>query len=187
MAIDHAARDARHRSRRAAAQATCCRPPTCRSRRRAASTFQEITPLETLEQALEILDYDAFREGAGGGEVDEGRLLGLGIGVYVEPTSMDAPTLATEGATVRVESSGKVVAYLGTTSHGQSIETTMAQIVADTLGVDYDDVTVVQADTAVDAVRSGHRRQPHRRRRRRCGPRRDARRCARRCWPWPPT
>ena len=55
--------------------------------------------------------------------------------------------LATEGATVRVESSGKVVAYLGTTSHGQSVETTMAQIVADTLGVDYDDVTVVQADT----------------------------------------
>ena len=60
---------------------------------------------------------------------------------------MDAPTLATEGATVRVESSGKVVAYLGTTSHGQSVETTMAQIVADTLGVDYDDVTIVQADT----------------------------------------
>ena len=60
---------------------------------------------------------------------------------------MDAPSLATEGATVRVESSGKVVAYLGTTSHGQSVETTMAQIVADTLGVDYDDVTVVQADS----------------------------------------
>ena len=50
-------------------------------------------------------------------------------------------------ATVRVEASGKVVAYLGTTSHGQSVETTMAQIVADTLGVAYDDVTVVQADT----------------------------------------
>jgi carbon-monoxide dehydrogenase large subunit len=40
-----------------------------------------------------------------------------------------------------------VVAYLGTTSHGQSVETTMAQVVADTLGVSYDDVTVVQADT----------------------------------------
>ena len=34
------------------------------------------------------------------------------------------------------------MAYLGTTSHGQSVETTMAQIVADTLGVDYDDVTI---------------------------------------------
>jgi carbon-monoxide dehydrogenase large subunit len=48
---------------------------------------------------------------------------------------------------VRVESSGNVVAFLGTTSHGQSVETTMAQIVADQLGVDYDDVTIVQADT----------------------------------------
>jgi carbon-monoxide dehydrogenase large subunit len=55
--------------------------------------------------------------------------------------------LHTEGATVRIESSGKVVAFLGTTSHGQSVETTMAQVVADTLGVNYDDVTVVQADT----------------------------------------
>ena len=78
---------------------------------------------------------------------EEGRLLGLGLSVYVEPTSMGGPTLHTEGATVRIESSGKVVAFLGTTSHGQSVETTMAQIVADTLGVGYDDVTVVQADT----------------------------------------
>jgi carbon-monoxide dehydrogenase large subunit len=108
--------------------------------------FQEITPLETLEAALEILDYGAFRR-----EQEQqrrhGRYLGLGISVYVEPTSMGAPTLATEGATVRVEPSGRVVAYLGTTSHGQSVETTMAQVVADTLGVSYEDVTIVQADT----------------------------------------
>jgi carbon-monoxide dehydrogenase large subunit len=108
--------------------------------------FQEITPLETLEQALEILDYEAFRRQQQE-ERQHGRCLGLGISVYVEPTSMGAPTLASEGATVRVESSGRVVAYLGTTSHGQSVETTMAQVVADTLGVSYDDVTVVQADT----------------------------------------
>jgi carbon-monoxide dehydrogenase large subunit len=60
---------------------------------------------------------------------------------------MKSPTLASEGATVRVEASGRVVAYMGTTSHGQSIETTMAQIVADHLGVAYDDVTIVQADS----------------------------------------
>jgi carbon-monoxide dehydrogenase large subunit len=36
---------------------------------------------------------------------------------------------------------------MGTTSHGQSVETTMAQIVADTIGVSYDDVTIIQADT----------------------------------------
>ncbi len=106
----------------------------------------EITPLETLDQALEMLDYEGFRREQEAARA-EGRLLGVGVSVYVEPTSMDAPSLHTEGATVRVEASGKVVAYLGTTSHGQSIETTMAQIVADTLGVAYDDVIVVQADT----------------------------------------
>jgi aerobic carbon-monoxide dehydrogenase large subunit len=108
--------------------------------------FTEITPLETLEQALTILDYDSFRAEQAAARA-EGRLLGLGCCVYVEPTSMSAPTLATEGATIRVEASGRVVAYLGTTSHGQSVETTMAQIVADAIGVSYEDVSIVQADT----------------------------------------
>jgi aerobic carbon-monoxide dehydrogenase large subunit len=108
--------------------------------------LEEVTPLETLEQALQMLDYDAFR--AEQVEARQaGRLIGLGVSVYVEPTSMESPTLHTEAATVRVEASGRVVAFLGTTSHGQSVETTMAQIVADELGVDLDDVTVVQADT----------------------------------------
>ena len=60
---------------------------------------------------------------------------------------MGSNTLATEAATVKVDTSGRVVAFLGTTSHGQSIETTMAQIVAEHLGVAYDDVTIVQADS----------------------------------------
>jgi carbon-monoxide dehydrogenase large subunit len=110
------------------------------------NTFREITPLETLEQALEMLDYDAFRREQADA-LAEGRHLGVGVSVYVEPTAMNAPTMHSEGATVRVESSGHVVCYLGTTSHGQSVETTMAQVVAEHLGVPYDDVTVVQADT----------------------------------------
>ncbi len=84
----------------------------------------------------------------------EGRYLGVGISVYVEPTSMGSPTLYTEAATVRVEASGKVVAYLGTTSHGQSIETTMAQIVADTLGV------AMTTSPSCRPTRSRHRTGP---------------------------
>ena len=116
--------------------------------------LQEITPLETLEQALEMLDIDSFRSEQAESR-SNGKFLGLGVSAYVEPTAMAAPTLATEAATVRVESSGKVVAYFGTTSHGQSVETTMAQIVADTLGVSYDDVTVVQAETQSTPYGSG--------------------------------
>jgi carbon-monoxide dehydrogenase large subunit len=110
------------------------------------NVFKEITPLESLEQALSVLGFEQFRAEQAEAR-KRGRLLGLGCSAYVEPSSMKAPTLATEGATVRVEASGKVVAYLGTTSHGQSIETTMAQLVADTIGVDYDDVTVVQGQS----------------------------------------
>ena len=97
------------------------------------NVFQEITPLETLEQALEILDYEAFRKEQAEARA-QGRHLGVGICSYVEPTSMGSNTLATEAATVKVETSGRVIAYLGTTAHGQSIETTMAQIVAEHLG-----------------------------------------------------
>ncbi|MBW8827608.1 MAG: molybdopterin-dependent oxidoreductase, partial [Acidobacteria bacterium] len=108
-----------------------------------AQEFQEITPGETLDQAVEMLDYAAFRKEQESARKD-GRYLGVGISVYVEPTTMGAPTLHTEGATVRVENDGRVTAYLGTTSHGQSVETTMAQVVADAIGVDYADVTIVQ-------------------------------------------
>ena len=53
----------------------------------AGQVFQEITPLETLEQALEMLDLDAFRKEQNAARA-EGRLLGLGVSCYVEPTSM---------------------------------------------------------------------------------------------------
>jgi aerobic carbon-monoxide dehydrogenase large subunit len=145
MAIDHAARtlgvdpiELRRRNLLAAGDLPFTSP--------GGKEFREITPLETLDQALDMLDYQAFRAEQAAARA-EGRLLGLGCCAYVEPTSMGTPTLATEGATVRVEASGQVVAYLGTTSHGQSVETTMAQIVADNLGVAYDDVTVVQGET----------------------------------------
>jgi carbon-monoxide dehydrogenase large subunit len=145
MAIDHAARtlgidpiELRRRNLLTAGDLPFTSP--------GGKKLREITPLETLDQALDMLDYPAFRAEQAAARA-EGRLLGLGCCAYVEPTSMGTPTLATEGATVRVEASGQVVAYLGTTSHGQSVETTMAQIVADTLGVAYDDVTVVQGET----------------------------------------
>ena len=108
--------------------------------------FQEITPGETLDQALEMLDYEGSARSRRP-PAEEGRYLGVGIACYVEPTTMAFPGGSSEGATVRVEQSGKVTVYLSTSSHGQSVETTMAQIVADQLGVEYDDVTIVQGDT----------------------------------------
>jgi carbon-monoxide dehydrogenase large subunit len=110
-------------------------------------TLDHVTPAETLDQAAELIGYAAFRaeqaRAAAGG-----RLVGVGLGLYVEPTSMSSGSLGAETATVRVQPSGTVTVHLGTGSHGQSVETTMAQVVADHLGVDVDAVTVVQGDTA---------------------------------------
>jgi aerobic carbon-monoxide dehydrogenase large subunit len=110
------------------------------------NVFDEVTPLESLEQVVAMINVEAFRAEQAVARA-EGRLLGLGMCAYVEPTSMNVASLHSEACTVRVDTNGKVVAYLSTTNHGQSIETTMAQIVAEHLGVDYDDVTIIQADT----------------------------------------
>src|SRR2546427_12228053 len=72
-----------------------------------------------------------------------GRYLGLGLGCYVEGTGMGPY----EGATVRVEPSGRVLVATGLTTQGQGHATTFAQIAADALGCDPADVTVITGDT----------------------------------------
>ena len=52
-----------------------------------------------------------------------------------------------ESANVRVHLTGKVILTVGTQSHGQGHETTMAQIVAGELGIPLEDVTVQLGDT----------------------------------------
>jgi carbon-monoxide dehydrogenase large subunit len=110
-----------------------------------------------LNKALEIVGYADFRK-----EQEEarkqGRYLGLGISSYVEICGI-APSkwigLPGEGwgaglwesANVRVHLTGKVVVTTGSLPHGQGVETTFAQIVADELGVPYDDIVIEHSDT----------------------------------------
>jgi len=54
-----------------------------------------------------------------------------------------------ESATVKIEPTGKVTVLTGASPHGQGEETTFAQVVADELGVDIDDVLVLHGDTSV--------------------------------------
>jgi aerobic carbon-monoxide dehydrogenase large subunit len=61
----------------------------------------------------------------------------------------------TETETVRIDPSGSVTAIFGVASHGQGLETTLAQVVADELGVRLQDVRVVQGDTAGRAYTTG--------------------------------
>jgi carbon-monoxide dehydrogenase large subunit len=110
--------------------------------------LEDVTPAECLEQLLRVVDVAAFRAEQEAAR-RQGRYLGLGIAAYIEPTAAGQfPPMATEGALVRVEPNGKVTAALGTHSQGQGTETTMAQIVADRLGVRYEDVSVFEDDSA---------------------------------------
>ena len=98
------------------------------------------------------------RAGTTAGAGPSGRLRGVGVACAVEhsaygPKSLGSRnhelTLGYDTASLRVEPDGKLRLAVGLHSHGQGQETTMAQIVADELGVDPSDVDVVFGDTAV--------------------------------------
>src|SRR4051794_11736231 len=116
--------------------------------------YNDITPTETFEQALAMLDYEAFRREQERARA-EGRYLGVGTCTYVEPTAGSTPFHVTEGATIRIEPSGKVNVYVAGGSCGNSLETTVVQLTADALGVDIADVRTIQGDTAVTPFGAG--------------------------------
>jgi aerobic carbon-monoxide dehydrogenase large subunit len=105
-----------------------------------------VSPSETLEQAAEMIGYDKFREWQRS-ELEAGRLVGIGIGLYIEP-QVTAGVYATEPVHMRIQPGGTVDVYLGSGSHGQGLETTSAQLVGDHLGVPFEAVTVHQGDTS---------------------------------------
>src|SRR2546422_5323947 len=73
------------------------------------------------------------------------RRIGLGLACYAQGTGLGPY----EGATVRVDPSGKVYVYIGVTAQGQGHATTLAQVAAAELGAAWDDVHVVAGDTAL--------------------------------------
>ena len=97
-----------------------------------------------LEKALEMVDYESFRERQEQAR-QEGRYLGIGLSSYVEACGA-APGLW-ESSLVRFNRSGGVTVQVGTFDHGQGHHTSFAQIVSDRLGVPYEDVEIEDGDT----------------------------------------
>ena len=116
--------------------------------------YDNITPGETFDQAVEMIGYEAFRAEQAGAR-EQGRYLGVGTAAYVEPTAMGIGSLGVEVATIRVEPTGRVNVLMGTGSHGHSLETTMIQVVAEHLGVAIEDVVLKQGDTAISPFGGG--------------------------------
>jgi len=95
-----------------------------------------------LEQALDLIDYDAVRREQPALWA-RGVYRGVGLSAYVEGTGVGP----FEGASVRVAADGQVWVYTGAASQGQGHETTFAQVAAERLGLSIDQVTVVPGDT----------------------------------------
>jgi carbon-monoxide dehydrogenase large subunit len=105
-----------------------------------------------LTKALDISGYAKLRaEQKERVQKGDRKLLGIGLACYVEMCGFGP----FESAVVRVEPTGTVTAFTGTSPHGQGHETTFAQIIADHLGVDFDQVVVRHGDTANTPMGNG--------------------------------
>jgi aerobic carbon-monoxide dehydrogenase large subunit len=105
-----------------------------------------------LTKALETARYTQVRsEQRQRVERGDRTLLGIGMSCYVEMCGFGP----FESAVVRVEPSGAVTAYTGTSAHGQGHETAFAQIIADQLGVAFDDIVVRHGDTREGPIGNG--------------------------------
>ncbi|MHA1109292.1 MAG: xanthine dehydrogenase family protein molybdopterin-binding subunit, partial [Alphaproteobacteria bacterium] len=94
------------------------------------------------EEALTRAAYDCFKARQSAAR-DEGRYIGIGLANYVKGTGRGP----FESATVRIGPSGRISVYTGACAMGQSTKSMMAQIVADQLGGNMDNITVISGDT----------------------------------------
>jgi aerobic carbon-monoxide dehydrogenase large subunit len=112
-------------------------------------------PPALLEKLLSLADYPALRREQAASR-RQGVLMGIGLACFIDKAGTGpSANLAKRGglhggwesAIVRVHSDGKVTVFSGSHSHGQGHDITFAQIAADRLGIDIDDIHLVEGDT----------------------------------------
>jgi aerobic carbon-monoxide dehydrogenase large subunit len=102
---------------------------------------------KAVDEACRIARYDELRrDQAERRQRRDVNQLGIGVSVYTEVT---AGGLFQEFGSVEVHTDGSVTATVGTSAHGQGLETAFRMIVAEMLGVPMDAVRIVQSDTAL--------------------------------------
>jgi aerobic carbon-monoxide dehydrogenase large subunit len=113
-----------------------------------------------LELALAAVGYQSFADEQRRARSD-GKLLGIGLCCYVEPTGMNSRVFqgrgmvgieGFDGAHVTLDGSGKATVWTTTPAIGQGSDTTFAQLVADMLELDPSEVRVAPSDTAVGGL-----------------------------------
>jgi len=110
----------------------------------------------TMDKLEEIADLEGFGARRKQSEA-KGRLRGLGVNCYIEACGIAPSNLVGqlgaraglyESATVRVNATGGLTVMTGSHSHGQGHETSFAQVIAEMIGIDADQVDIVHGDTA---------------------------------------
>ena len=118
-------------------------------------TLDDASYVETLDDAVALLDIPAFRARQAAART-EGRFLGLGLAVFNERTGYGTPAFAARGmgivpgyevVDITMTPGGEVELRIGASPHGQGLRTTLAQIVADRLGVSPDVIRIIHGDT----------------------------------------
>ena len=115
---------------------------------------------QALERALEAIGYREARAAQREARA-QGRLVGLGIGCYVEFTGINSMVFTGrgmvgiagfDGAHITLDADGMVTVWTTLPAIGQGSETTFAQMAADEMGVDLARVRVAPADTSVGGL-----------------------------------
>ena len=118
---------------------------------------------ECLRRAASAIDLPAVRERQRRGETD-GRRIGVGFSIFCEQAAHGTSVYAAWGvpmipgheqAGARMTPSGGLEIRVGLHSHGQGLETTLAQVAHEMLGIDPDRVKVVHGDTALTPYSTG--------------------------------
>jgi carbon-monoxide dehydrogenase large subunit len=113
-----------------------------------------VTSRESLERITELVDFPAFRRRQAQARA-QGRYLGIGVATFIEaapgprsPEGASGP-MGLESMRLRLEEDGIVALFTGQMPHGQSHQTTLAQIAADEFGVPFEQVRVVVGDSDI--------------------------------------
>lgn len=112
---------------------------------------------EAVRRVVELIDHDGWRRRQRTvAAQDRGHRIGIGYGSFTEQTAHGciewasrglAVTIGTESARLEMDATGALTLSVGVKSHGQSLETTLAQVVSEVFDVTLDRVRVVHGDT----------------------------------------
>jgi carbon-monoxide dehydrogenase large subunit len=119
---------------------------------------------ESVHAAAREIGHETIRARQRRDPAAGGKRLGLGYASYTEQTAHGTTEWASRGlpvvfgfesATVSVDPSGGVTVRTGIQSHGQGLETTLAQVAADQLGADPASITVLHGDSDISPYGMG--------------------------------